>query len=39
MPRPRTDTIKFLSQDEAGRLFHELGEIGVWGATECAMES
>ena len=26
MPRPRTDTIKFLSQDEAGRLFHELGE-------------
>jgi site-specific recombinase XerD len=26
MPRPKTDTIKFLSQDEAGRLFHELGE-------------
>jgi integrase/recombinase XerD len=23
---PATDTIKFLSRDEAGRLFHELGE-------------
>ena len=26
MPRPKTDTIKFLSQDETGRLFHELDE-------------
>lgn len=24
--RPKTETIKFLTQDEAGRLFHELGE-------------
>ncbi len=26
MARPKTETIKFLSQDEAGRLFHELSE-------------
>ncbi len=25
MARPKTETIKFLTQDEAGRLFHELG--------------
>ncbi len=26
MGRPKTETIKFLSQDEAGRLFHELSD-------------
>lgn len=25
MPRPRTDTIKFLTSDETGRLFHQIG--------------
>jgi type 1 fimbriae regulatory protein FimB len=26
MPRPKTETIAFLTEDEIGRLFHELGD-------------